>query len=148
MCICTGLKISVKSNEEVIPITDELVDELFMNMMQYQLHKSRSCAEENKKLKSENASLKCKLLASAEGTKMEEKVQKQGMQDEMTWCWFYDRNYGWDFTERSVEEKLATANTLFIPDMSIKLHLKVWNSLYFYAKASPGEVEEVNKIIA
>jgi hypothetical protein len=26
--------------------------------------------------------------------------------------------------------------------------LKVWNSLYFYAKASPGEVEEVNKIIA
>jgi hypothetical protein len=27
---------SVKSNEEVIPITDKLVDKLFTNMMQYQ----------------------------------------------------------------------------------------------------------------
>jgi hypothetical protein len=115
-------------------------------MMQYQLCKSRSCAEENKKLKSENESLKHKLLANTEGTKMEEKVQKEGMQDEMKWCWFYDRNYGWDFTERSVEEKLATADTLFIPDTSVKLQSKVWNSLHFYVKASPEEVEEVNKL--
>jgi hypothetical protein len=128
---------SVKSNEEIIPITDKLVDEHFTNMTQYQLRKSRSRAEENKKLKSENESLKCKLLASTKGTKMEEKVQ---------WCWFYDRNYGWDFAQRSVEEKLATANTLF--NMSIQLHLKVWNNLYLCIKASPEEVEEVNKIIA
>ncbi len=79
---------------------------------------------------------------------MEEKVQKEGTQYEMTWCWFYDRNYGWDFTERSVEEKLAAANTLFIPDMSVKLHLKVWNSLYLYINASPEEVKEVKKLIA
>jgi hypothetical protein len=135
-------KMSVKSNEEVIPITDKLVDELFTNMTKYQLRKSRSRAEENKKLKSEIESLKHKLLANAEGTKMEEKVQKEGTQNEMKWCWFYDRNYGWDFTERSVEEKLATANTLFIPDTSIQLHSKVWNSLYFHIKASPEEVEE------
>jgi hypothetical protein len=51
-------------------------------------------------------------------------------------------------TERSVEEKLATAKTLFIPDISIQLHLKVWNSLYLCIKASAEEVEEVNKIIA
>jgi hypothetical protein len=87
---------SIMSNEEVIPITNELVEELFMNMMQYQLCKCRSHGEEKKKLKSEIESLKSKLLASAKGTKMEEKVQKEGKQDKMKWGWFYNRNYGWD----------------------------------------------------
>jgi hypothetical protein len=51
-----------------------------------------------------------------------------------------------DFPERSVEEKLGTANTLFLLWMSIELHLKVWNSFYLYTNASPEEVEEVKKI--
>ena len=107
---------SVKSNEEVIPIPEEFVEKHIMNMMQYQLWYSNSHAEEIKLLKSEVKSLKSKVLASAKGTKMEEKAQKEDAQDNMKWCWFYDRNYGLDFAERSVEEKLATANTLFLPD--------------------------------
>ena len=117
-------RMSVKSNEEVIPIPDKFVKEHIMNMMQYQFGVSSSRAEQIKLLKSEVESLKNKLLASAKGTKMEEKVQKEDAQDNMKWCWFYDRKYGWDFAQRSVEEKLATANTLFIPDMSKQLHLK------------------------
>jgi hypothetical protein len=139
---------SVKSNEEVIPIPDKFVEEHITNMMQYQFGKSRSRAEEIKLLKSENKSLKSKLLASVKGTKKEEKAQKEDAQDNMKWCWFYDRNYCLDFAERSVEEKLDTANTLFLPDKSVQLQLKVWNSLYLYIKASPEEVEEVNNIIA
>jgi hypothetical protein len=53
---------------------------------------------------------------------------------------------GLDFLERNVEEKFGTENTLFLPWMSIKLHLKVWNNFYLYTNASPEEVEEVKKI--
>jgi hypothetical protein len=57
-------------------------------------------------------------------------------------------NTGLDFLERSVEEVLVLANTLFLPMMSIELHLKAWNSFYSYTNASPEEMEEVKNIYA
>jgi hypothetical protein len=45
-----------------------------------------------------------------------------------------------------VEQKLSTAGTLFIPRLSIKLHLKVWNIFYSYTNASPDEVKQVKEI--
>jgi hypothetical protein len=66
-------------------------------------------------------------------------------QDNTRWHWLYDRNTDLDFPERSVEEKLGTAGILFIPRLSLELHLKVWNNFYSYPNASPEEVEEVEK---
>jgi hypothetical protein len=77
---------------------------------------------------------------------MDDKAKMEDIQGNPRWCWFYDRNTGLDFPERSVEEMLGTANTLFLPRMSIKPHLKVWNSFYRYTNASPEEVEEYKKI--
>jgi hypothetical protein len=64
-------------------------------------------------------------LASAKVTEMDDKAKTEDIQDNTRWCWFYDRNTGLDFLERSVKEKLGTANTLFLPWMSIELHLKM-----------------------
>jgi hypothetical protein len=85
-------------------------------------------------------------LASAKDTEMDNKAKTEDIQDNTRWCWFYDRSTGLDFLERNVEEKFGTENTLFLPWMSIKLHLKVWNNFYLYTNASPEEVEEVKKI--
>jgi hypothetical protein len=51
-----------------------------------------------------------------------------------------------DFPERSVEQKLSTPGTSFIPRLSVKLHLKVWNNFYSYPNASPYEVKQVKEI--
>jgi hypothetical protein len=36
--------------------------------------------------------------------------------------------------------------TLFIPRLSVKLHLKVWNNFYSYTNSSPDEVKQVKDI--
>jgi hypothetical protein len=45
-----------------------------------------------------------------------------------------------------VEQKRCTPGTLFIPRLSIKLQLKVWNNFYLYTNASPDEVKQVKEI--
>ncbi len=138
---------SVKSSDKVIPIPQEFIQKHIMNMLQYQHFEVSDChAKENKLLKSEVKSLRSKALASAKDTEIDDKAKMEDIQDNTRWCWFYDKNTGFDFPERSVKEKLGTANTLFLLWMSIKLHLKVWNSFYLYTNASPEEVEEVKKI--
>jgi hypothetical protein len=62
---------------------------------------------------------------------MEDKPEMEDTQDNTRWCWLYDRNTDLDCPERSVaENKLGTAGTLFIPRLSLELHLKVWNKDY------------------
>jgi hypothetical protein len=115
-------------------------------MLQYHFKVSNCHAEENKLLKSEVKYLRSKALASTKDTEMDDKAKTEDIQDNTRWCWFYDRNSGLEFPERSVEEKLAMANTLFLLWMSIKLHLKVCNHFYLYTNASPEEVDKVKKI--
>jgi hypothetical protein len=77
------------------------------------------------KVKSQNLKLsKSKASAGAKEAEMEDVAETEDMQDNTRWCWLYDRNTDLDFPERSVEEKLRTAGTLFIPRLSVKLHLK------------------------
>jgi hypothetical protein len=135
-----------KSSDKVIPILPEFIQKHIMNMLQYHFEVSNCNAKENNLLKSEVESLRGKALASAKDTEMDDKAKMEDIQDNTRWCWFYNRNTGLDFLERSVEEKLGTANTLFLWWMSIKLHLKVWNSFCLYTNASPEEMEEVKKI--
>jgi hypothetical protein len=44
---------------------------------------------------------------------------------------------------KSQNLKLSKA---FIPRLSIKLHLKIWNNFYSYTNASPDEVKQVKEI--
>ncbi len=79
-------------------------------------------------------------MASTKDTEMDDKAKTEDIQDNMRWCWFYDRNSALEFPERSVEQKLST------PMLSIKHHLKVWNNFYSYTNASPDEVKQVKEI--
>jgi hypothetical protein len=74
------------------------------------------------------------------------KQDTEDTQDNTKWCWLYDRNTDLDFPERSVEQKLSTPGTLFIPRLSIKLHLTVWNNFYSYTNASSDKVKQVKEI--
>ncbi len=71
---------------------------------------------------------------------------KEAEMENMAGCWLYDRNTDLDFPERSVEQKLSTPGTLFIPRLSIKLHLTVWNNFYSYTNASSDKVKQVKEI--
>jgi hypothetical protein len=102
-----------------------------MNMLQFHFSLSNCHAEGYELLKSEVEALKSKALASAKDTEMEDKPEMEDTQDNTRWCWLYDRNTDLDCPERSVaENKLGTAGTLFIPRLSLELHLKVWNKDY------------------
>jgi hypothetical protein len=87
--------------------------------------------------KSEREALKSKASARA---------KEAEMQDNTRWCWLYDRNTDLDFPERSVEQKFSTPGTLFIPRLSVKLHLKVCNNFYSYINASPDQAKQVKEI--
>jgi hypothetical protein len=78
---------------------------------------------------------------------MEGKPEMEDMEDNTRWCWLYDRNTDLDFPRRSVEQKLSTPGTLFIPMLSVKLYLKVWNNVYLYTNTSPDEVKHVKEIM-
>jgi hypothetical protein len=75
--------------------------------------------------KSELEALQSNALARAKEAEMEGKPETEDTQDNTRWCWLYDRNTDFDFPKRSVEQKLSTPGTLFIPRLSVKLHLKV-----------------------
>jgi hypothetical protein len=113
-----------------------------MNMLHFHFRLSNHCDKSYNLFKSDIEALKSKALTSTKGAEMED------TQDNTRWCCFYDRNTGLGFLERSVEQKLSTAGTLFIPRLSLKLHLKVWNKDYAYTYASPDEVKEVKEIYA
>jgi hypothetical protein len=79
-------------------------------------------------------------------SEMEGMEEMEDTQDNTRWCWLYDRNADLDFPERSVEQKTSTPGTLFIPRLSVKLHLKVRNNFYPHTNASPEEVKQVKEI--
>ncbi len=83
--------------------------------------------------------------ARAKEAEMENMAEMEGKQARHR-CWLYDRNTDLDFPERSVEQKLSTPGTLFIPRLSIKLHLTVWNNFYSYTNASSDKVKQVKEI--
>ncbi len=93
-----------------------------------------------------NASARAKEAEMENMAEMEGKEETEDTQENTRWCWLYDRNADLDFPERSVEQKLSAPCTLFIPRLSIKLHLKVWNNFYSYTIASPDEVKQVKEI--
>jgi hypothetical protein len=142
----------VKNDEEEIPISNELVQEHILNMLHLHFNLSNHHARDAECQKSELETLQSNTLARAKGAEtknmaaMEGKEETEDMQDDTRWCWLYDRNADLDFPERSVEQKLRTPGTLFIPRLSIKLHLKVWNNFYSYTNASPEEVKQVKEI--
>jgi hypothetical protein len=142
----------VKNDEEEIPISDELVQEHILNMLHLHFKLSNRHAHDAECQKSELETLQRNALAMTKEAEMENMAEMEGkeetedMQDNTRWCWLYDRNVDLDFKERSVEQKLSTPGTLFIPRLSIKLHLKVWNNFYSYTNASPEEVKQVKEI--
>jgi hypothetical protein len=138
----------VESNRAVIPISQELVQDHIMNMLHFHFRISNHHAEGYELLKSELETVKRKAWASAKDAEMEDMAEIEDMQDDTRWCWLYDRNTNLGFPERSVAEKLSTAGTLFIPWLSLELHLKVWSEDYSYTNASPDEVKEVKNIHA
>jgi hypothetical protein len=142
----------VKNDEEEIPISDELVQEQLLNMLHLHFRLSNRHARDAECCKSELEALQSNALARAKEAEMENMAKMEGKeetedtQDNTRWCWLYDRNADLDFPERSVEQKLNTPGTLFIPRLSVKLHLKVWNNFYSYTNASPDEVKQVKEI--
>jgi hypothetical protein len=142
----------VENDEEEIPISDELVQEHILNMLHLHFKLSNRHAHDAECQKSELETLQRNALAMTKEAEMENMAEMEGkeetedMQDNTRWCWLYDRNVDLDFKERSVEQKLSTPGTLFIPRLSIKLHLKVWNNFYSYTNASPEEVKQVKEI--
>jgi hypothetical protein len=142
----------VKNDEEEIPISDELVQEHIVNMLNLYFRLSNSHACDAECQKSELEALQSNALARAKEAEMENMAEMEGKpetedtQDNTRWCWLYDRNTDLDFPERSVEQKLSTPGTSFIPRLPVKLHLKVWNNFYSYPNASPYEVKQVKEI--
>jgi hypothetical protein len=142
----------VKNHEEKIPISNELVQEHILNMLHFYFRLSNCHARDAECQKSELEALQSNTLARAKEAEMENMAETEGKpemedkEDNTRWCWLYDRNTDLDFPQRSVEQKLHTPGTLFIPRLSIKLHLKVWNNFYLYTNASPDEVKQVKEI--
>jgi hypothetical protein len=136
----------VENDEEEIPISDELVQEQILNMLHLHFRLSNRHARDSECQKSELEALQSNALARAKEAEMEGKEETEDTQDNTRWCWLYDRNADLDFPERCVEQKLSTPGTLFIPRLSVKLHLKVWNNFYSYTNASPDEVKQVKEI--
>jgi hypothetical protein len=114
----------VENDEEEIPISHEQVQKHILNMLHFHFRLSNCHACDAEGRKSELEALKSKASAGAKEAEMEDVAETEDMQDNTRWCWLYDRNTDLDFPERSVEEKLRTAGTLFIPRLSVKLHLK------------------------
>jgi hypothetical protein len=121
---------TVVKNDEEIPISDELVQEQLLNMLHLHFRLSNCHARDAECRKSELEALQSNALARAKEAEMENMAKTEGKeetedtQDNTRWCWLYDRNADLDFPERSVEQKLNTPGTLFIPRLSVKLHLK------------------------
>jgi hypothetical protein len=142
----------VENDEEEIPISDELAQEHILNMLHLHFKLSNRHAHDAECQKSEletlqsNASARAKEAETENMAEMEGKEETEDTQENTRWCWLYDRNMDLDFAERSVEQKLSTPGTLFIPRLSVKLHLKVWNNFYSYTNASPDEVKQVKEI--
>jgi hypothetical protein len=118
----------VENDEEEIPISDELVQEQILNKLHLHFRLSNRHACDAECQKSEFEALQSNASARAKEAKMEGKEETEDTQDNTRWCWLYNRNADLDFPERSVEQKLRTPGTLFIPRLSVKLHLKVWNN--------------------
>jgi hypothetical protein len=142
----------VQNDVEEIPISDELVQEHILNMLHFYFRLSNHHARDAEGQKSELEALKSNTSARAKEAETQNMAETEGKpetedsQDNTRCCWLYHRNTDLDFPGRSVEQKLRTPGTLFIPRLSIKLHLKVWNNFYSYTNASPDEVKQVKEI--
>jgi hypothetical protein len=105
-------------------------------MLHFHFKLSNHLAHDAEGPKSELEALESKALASTKEAEieymaeMEDKPKTEDTQDNTRWC-CSDRNTDLDSPERRVKQKLSTAaGTLFIPRLSIKLHLKAWNNFY------------------
>jgi hypothetical protein len=138
--------------KQEITISDELVQEHILNILHLRFRLSNRHAHDAECQKSElealqsNASARAKEAETENMAEMEGKQEMEDTQDNTRWCWLYDRNADLDFPERSVEQKFSIPGTLFIPRLSVKLHLKVLNNFYSYTNASPDEVKQVKEI--